>query len=307
MRNAFAKEISLLAAADPRVVLLSGDIGNQLFEPYKAAHPGRFYNCGVAEANMMSTAAGLALTGLRPVAYTIAPFLTTRCYEQIRVDVCYHRVGVTIVGVGAGLSYASLGSTHHSLEDIAIMRALPHMQVLCPADAHEVRSALRYALGQPDPVYIRMGKKGEPVIHAETPQDVQPIRLQTGTDACLICTGTLLPEALEAARLVAEQGMSLEVYSSPQVKPLDLAWWEQLSQRFPLLVTAEEHGLIGGLGSAVAEMICDHGWSCRLLRLGAPDEFMHEAGETAHTRSLFGLDASAMAGKILARRIQVAR
>lgn len=201
MRNAFAAEVTALAAADERVVLLSGDIGNRLFDRFKEQHPERFFNCGVAEANMMSVAAGLALSGLRPVTYTITPFTTTRCLEQIRVDVGYHHAPVTIVGVGGGLSYASLGATHHSCEDIAFLRAIPGMTVLCPGDAMEVRWAMRAALGQDGPVYIRLGKKGEPVIHEAVPSiaigEALPVR--AGDDVCLIVTGNLLPVALEAA------------------------------------------------------------------------------------------------------------
>src|SRR6185437_5126918 len=134
MRNAFADELTKLGRADPRVVMLSGDIGNRLFDKFKAACPDRFYNCGVAEANMMGVAAGMAMSGLKPVAYTITPFVTTRCLEQIRVDVCYHNVPVTVVSVGAGMAYASLGPTHHACEDIALLRALPNMKIVCPAD-----------------------------------------------------------------------------------------------------------------------------------------------------------------------------
>src|SRR5262245_50146263 len=167
MRNAFADELTKLGRADDRVVMLSGDIGNRLFDKFKDACPDRFYNCGVAEANMMGVAAGMALSGLRPVAYTITPFITTRCLEQIRVDVCYHNVPVTIVAVGAGMAYASLGPTHHACEDISLLRSLPNMKVVCPADAHEVRAAMRAAMHQDGPVYIRLGKKGEPNVHAQ--------------------------------------------------------------------------------------------------------------------------------------------
>lgn len=169
MRNAFAQELTALAAQNPQIVLLSGDIGNRLFDPFKAQCPNRFFNCGVAEANMASIAAGLAMCGLRPITYTIAPFNTTRCLEQIRDDICYHHVPVIIVGTGAGLSYASLGCTHHSCEDIAFLRSLPNMTVLCPADSMELRSLLRLAIQHPGPVYMRIGKTGEPIIHQEPP------------------------------------------------------------------------------------------------------------------------------------------
>ena len=142
MRNAFADEVTRLATEDERVVLLSGDIGNRLFDKYKALAPDRFFNCGVAEQNMTGMAAGLALSGLRPITYTITPFVTTRCLEQIRVDVCYHNVPVVICGVGAGLSYAGLGATHHSNEDVAFLRSLPNMSVMAPGDPAEARSLL---------------------------------------------------------------------------------------------------------------------------------------------------------------------
>ena len=158
MRNAFAQEITALAAEDKRIVLLSGDIGNRLFDPYKKQFPDRFYNCGVAEANMTSVAAGMALSGLRPVTYTIAAFNTVRCLEQIRVDVCYQGLPVVIVGVGGGLSYAALNATHHALEDVAFLRILPNMTVICPGDAWEVRAAVRAAIKHNGPVYVRLGK-----------------------------------------------------------------------------------------------------------------------------------------------------
>lgn len=165
MRNAFAEEMTKLAQQDARVVLLSGDIGNKLFDKFKQVDETRFYNCGVAEANMMGVAAGMALSGLRPVVYTITPFTTTRCFEQIRVDACYHKAPVIIVGTGSGLSYAELGPTHHSLEDMAILRTLPGMRVIAPCDTSELRCALHAALKEDGPVYIRIGKKGEPAIH----------------------------------------------------------------------------------------------------------------------------------------------
>src|SRR3954466_2919798 len=170
MRNEFAAEITRLAAEDERVVLLSGDIGNRLFDDFKAKCPGRFLNCGVAEANMMGVAAGMAMSGLRPVCYTITPFLTYRCMEQIRIDVCYHHVPVVIVGTGAGLSYASLGATHHSCEEMGMLRLIPGLAVVAPADQVEVRAALKAALEYPGPVYMRIGKKGEPVVHQAIPE-----------------------------------------------------------------------------------------------------------------------------------------
>ena len=187
MRDAFAQEITALGV-DPRVVLLSGDIGNRMFDKYKSQFPDRFYNCGVAEANMVGMAAGLAMSGLRPVAYTINYLITARCYEQIRVDLCYHNAPVILVGVGAGLCYASLGATHHSCEDIAMLRVLPNMTVICPGDAWEVRGALRAALKHDGPVFIRIGKKGEPAIHTQVPDFKigESLVIRPGKDVCLL-------------------------------------------------------------------------------------------------------------------------
>lgn len=304
MRNAFAAEITELGVADPRVVLLSGDIGNRLFDSFRDRCPGRFYNCGVAEANMIGMAAGMALSGLRPVAYTITPFITTRCLEQIRVDICYHHVPVTIVGTGAGLSYASLGPTHHSCEDIALLRALPNMAVVCPADAVEVRLALRAACQRPSGVYIRLGKKGEAVIHKNTPEFAigRAITVREGREVCLLSTGNMLPEALAAADKLERAGIAARVASFHTVKPLDVDYLADAFKGNALVATIEEHSLIGGFGSAVAEWASDQPRQrATLCRFGTRDEFLHESGEQEHAREYFGLTAEHIAHTIEAR------
>ena len=168
MRNKFSKKLLECAKLDDRIILLSGDIGNKLFDEFKAQHKDRFINCGVAEQNMTGVAAGLAMQGFLPITYTIAPFCTTRCLEQIRVDVAYHNLPVTIVSVGSGLSYAGLGPTHHSCEDIAFLRAIPNMRIFCPATPLELENILKYTFDNPAPTYIRMGKKGETEFHNES-------------------------------------------------------------------------------------------------------------------------------------------
>ena len=304
MRNAFADEITRLGAADPRVVLLSGDIGNKLFDKFKEQAPGRFFNCGVAEANMMGVAAGMALSGLRPVVYTITPFTTTRCFEQIRVDVCYHKAPVIIVGTGSGLSYADLGPTHHSCEDLAILRTLPEMTVLAPADSLELRTGLRAALKHHGPVYMRIGKKGEPQIHAREPefQLGRALTIQDGTDVCLLATGVMLATAVQAAKLLAEQRISARVESFPTVKPLDTARLAELFGRYGVVAVIEEHGRIGGLGGAIAEWLATQDAPrARLLCFGTADEFMHEVGTTEYARKRFGLTADNIARQVVGR------
>ena len=159
MRNAFAKQIEILAENDPRVVLLMGDIGNRMFNQFQAKFPNRFFNAGIAEANMITMAAGMAAEGLRPYCYTIAPFVTSRAYEQIKLDLGYHHLPVVLIGTGAGLSYASLGATHHSLEDVGIMRTVPGIQILSPGDSLELEALLDMSLSFSNPSYIRIGKK----------------------------------------------------------------------------------------------------------------------------------------------------
>lgn len=301
MRNAFAKKITELAGKDQRVVLLSGDIGNRLFDDFKAKYPTRFYNCGVAEANMMGVAAGLAMSGMRPVCYTITPFLTYRCMEQIRVDVCYHHVPVIIVGTGSGLSYASLGGTHHSLEEMGMLRLLPGLAVVAPADEMEVRGSLEAALKSEGPTYIRIGKKGEPVVHKAPPDFTigKGIVLREGTEVCLLSTGTVLTVALGAADLLEKQGHSTRVVSFHTVKPLDTALLAESFKNYRVVATIEEHSVLGGLGGSVAEWVTDQASnSARLIKFGTRDEFLHLTCEQEEAREHFGLTPEAIAAGI---------
>lgn len=303
MRNAFADEITRIASTNEQLILLSGDIGNRLFDDFKNAFPNRFLNCGVAEANMTGVAAGLSMNGLRPITYTITPFATTRCLEQIRDDICYHNLPAIIVGIGSGLGYAELGATHQSLEDIANLRALPNMTVLCPADPQETRLALQAALEVDGPVYLRLGKKGEQPVHKEgTGYRIgQAMPLREGDDCALLSTGTIAPLALEVADLLADQKIATNVIHFPSVKPLDNETLLHCVRKFRLIATVEEHSRIGGFGSAVAERLSDFGASTTtLLRYGTQDEFLHEAGGTAYARERHGLSAKQICDDISA-------
>lgn len=304
MRNAFADELTQLGNLQPEIVLLSGDIGNRLFDRYKQAAPDRFFNCGVAEANMISVAAGLALSGLRPIAYTITPFVTYRCFEQIRVDLCYHNLPVVLVGVGAGLAYASLGSTHEACEDVACLRSLPNMSILCPGDAYEVRAALRLALEQAGPVYIRLGKKNEPTVHEQIPSLAlgKGLIVEEGDQICLFATGVMLPFCQQACRLLGQHGIGVRLVSLPCIKPLDQNLLQQAFTSFAAVVTVEEHSLIGGLGSAVAEWWVDkqdQSHKAGLIRIGTQDRFIHKAGSQSYKRSQFGLTPDQIAEVII--------
>jgi transketolase len=250
---------------------------------------------------MLTVAAGMAMSGLRPFVYTIAPFVTVRCLEQIRVDVCYHRTPVVIVGVGGGLAYASLGATHHSCEDIAMLRVLPRMQVVCPGDAWETRAAVKAALEQSDPVYIRLGKKGEPLVHGSEPdfQLGRGITVRQGTELVLLSTGNMLPVAVEVADSLRSQQVDAGVVSLHTVKPIDKELLRECFATTKLVVTLEEHSIIGGLGGAVAEWWADEAeTNAKLLRIGTEDRFPSSAGDQAFVREQFGLDVKSIVAKI---------
>ncbi len=301
MRNAFADEILKIARTKPELVLVTADIGNRLFDSFKAEFPDRFLNCGVAEANMTGVAAGMASQGLKALTYTITPFATTRCLEQIRVDLCYHNLPVIVCGVGSGYSYGALGATHHACEDISLLRSLPNMAVVCPGDPLEVRALLRAAVEWPTPLYLRLGKKGEPEVHDGVPALTigRAMVLKPGSECCILSTGSTLPLAIEAAGRIG----NCEVVSFHTVKPLDEDYLTHALQRFPLVVTLEEHSLIGGLGSAVAEWMVDRGpCATRLLRVGSPDRFIKKCGETEYIHEQIGLTAQS-----IVERVQEAR
>ncbi len=288
MRNTFARVMTQLAQERDDVCLLSGDIGNRMFDTFKQFAPSRFINCGIAEANMMSMAAGMALTGLRPVVYTITPFTTTRCLEQIRTGVAYHDAPVIIVGTGSGLSYAELGATHHSLEDLAILRTIPNLQVCSPADSLELEAQLRQAINERKPTYIRIGKKGEPNLFTEDHSlgIGRANLLKQGNKYLLLGIGPILSDALEARKVLKSEGIDLAIASMGGVKPLDhqfLSWC--LSQGFTHWISLEEHHQTGGLGSAILEWLSDNNnHSIQLKRMGIEDHFLHKLGDQSYVR-----------------------
>ncbi|MBU1342251.1 MAG: transketolase [Proteobacteria bacterium] len=302
MRNAFAQEMKDQAGMNDKIVLLSGDIGNKLFDSYKENYADRFFNCGVAEANMTSMAAGMALNGLQPVTYTITPFNTSRCYEQIKIDICYHNLPVIVVGVGAGLSYAGLGATHHSFEDIAIMRVLPNMHIMCPCDAVEVKLCLRAALALKKPVYIRLGKKNEPIIHKGEPDLIlgKGLIIKEGKTVCLLGCGNILPNVYAAGRTLENLGISTRIVSMHTVKPLDSVLLKEVFSTFEIVCTIEEHSLIGGFGSAVAEWVIDNAVPVKkFYRFGIKDSFTHKSGNQENARKMNQLTPEDIVARIM--------
>ncbi len=303
MRDAFAKEMTNLASKMNNLVLLSGDIGNRMFDEFKKTAPNQFVNCGIAEANMMSMASGLALSGMRPVVYTITPFTTTRCLEQIKVGAAYHEAPVVIIGTGSGLSYSELGPTHHSLEDMAILRSIPGLRVLAPADKNELIAQLREAVKFNGPTYIRIGKKGEPNLHTNLNNlgICQGNLLREGDQYLLLGVGPILSEAIEASKILEEQGISLGVASLGGIKPIDDNFLKSmLKKKFKAWISLEEHGIIGGLGTALLEWMSEISLDkrIRIKRIGVPDKFIHELGNQIYTRKKLGLDSTGIINTI---------
>ena len=298
MRNAFAQEITKIAGQNEHLVLLAGDIGNRLFDEFKEKNPSRFYNCGIAEALMTGVASGLANNSFLPVTYTITPFNTLRCLEQVKLDVCYPNLPVTIVGTGSGLSYASLGATHHSLDDIAAMRMLPNMQILAPGDIYEVIACLRAAIDSKKPTYIRLGKKGEPVVHRKefTCEIGKVIPVHKGQKNLVISVGNMLSECNQAVKkFEAKYNFLPELVSIGSVHPLDEEYLKNSFEKFEKIIVAEEHGFAGGAGAAVLEWAYTNNQSVEKLKLiNTPKEFIIGAGNQTNARKKLHLDADSI-------------
>jgi transketolase len=291
MRTAFIQTLCEQAKVDERIWLLTGDLGFSVLETFAEQFPDRFVNVGVAEQNLTGIAAGLAHCGKIVFTYSIANFPTLRCLEQIRNDICYHNANVKIVAVGGGFVYGALGYTHHGIEDISILRSLPGMSVIAPGDPVETRLATRALVTQPGPCYLRLGKANEPVIHQTAPefQIGRAIWVRTGRHATLISTGGMLVETVEAAeKLAAVDGIETTVLSMPTVKPLDSQAVVETAKDTGVIVTAEEHSVTGGLGSAVAEVLAESGLTVRFKRFGVPDRLNHVVGSQAYLRRSIG-------------------
>ncbi len=290
MRTAFIQTLCELAEQDPRIWLLSGDLGYSVLEVFAARFPDRYVNVGVAEQNLMGMASGLALCGKVVFTYSIANFPVMRCLEQIRNDVCYHNLNVKIVAVGGGLTYGSAGYTHHGVEDFAVLRVLPNMTVLAPADPVEARLATRAIAGSPGPCYLRLGKAGEPVVHAADPvfRIGQAIPVREGGDLTLISTGGTLKLALEASAHLGAAGRAAAVISMPSISPLDEAAVIAAAHRTGRIITVEEHGL-GGLGSAVAEVLAQSGQPVRFVPIRLQREPLGLAGSQAEIAAALGV------------------
>ena len=305
MRTAFLQTLYELAKADPRIVFVTGDLGFSVVERFMAELPDQFVNAGVAEQNMTSLAAGMALAGKIVFTYSIANFPTLRCLEQVRNDVCYHEANVKIVAVGGGFAYGALGASHHATEELGVMRLMPGMVVVAPADPVEARAATRAIVEHPGPCYIRLGKAGEPDVHpgAIDFRLGRAIRVRDGADLTLISTGGMLGTAVAVAARLAERGVEARVLSMHTLKPLDEEAVRAAARETGAVVTLEQHSILGGLGGAVAEVLAelpadDPGRRARLRRVGVPSAFSAQVGSQAWLERRHGLDVDGVLAQV---------
>lgn len=307
MRNAAINAVKELAKKDRNIVLISGDLGFGVLDMFRNEMPEQYFNAGICEQNMSSMAAGMALEGKKVYTYSIGNFPTLRCIEQIRNDICYHNANVTVMAVGGGFAYGSLGMSHHATEDIAIMRSLPNMRVFTPADAREAKMIVYKAAELEAPCYIRLNKGGEPDIHQsnsklEDYKIGQAIQLRKGQDICLMsagAAGAITIETIKAAQVLEHQGVEAAVYSFPSIKPIDNEVIKESMEKYKYIFTIEEHNVIGGFGSAVAEIMAEAGGKGQLVRIGLPDVYSSMVGSQSYLRYVYHMDSQGIIEKVL--------
>ncbi len=282
MRLAFVKKLTELARKDKNVWLITGDLGFSVFEDFAKEFPDQYLNVGVSEQNLVGVAAGLAMMGKRPFVYSITTFASMRPYEQIRNDICYQNLPVAIIGGGSSFSYSTFGCTHVPMEDMAIMRVLPNMAVLSPGDPVEVGVLLEQAYKRKGPSYMRIAKRGEPVVHANSEQISlgKLSGMKAGTDVAIIVTGRQLPNAMTAADKLVKEGISTAVYSAHTIKPFDENTLLQIAKNTSKIVVCEEHSVIGGLYGVICEILVKNQISIPVHALGITDEFPKGVGST---------------------------
>ena len=306
MRDAFVKQLTQLAEVDPSIMLITGDLGFGVLTEYAKKFPDQYLNAGVAEQNMAGLAAGMALEGRRVFTYSIANFPTLRCIEQIRNDICYHNLPVTVVSVGGGFAYGPLGFSHHATEDVALMGALPGMRVLAPNDPIEAMAATQIAGGTTGPTYLRLGRNGEKRFY-ETAPDISggnliAVTKEVSPDIAIIAGCGALDIANETHKLLVAQGVSAGIWSSPWIEPFDVKTTAEIARTADLIVTIEEHSILGGVGTRVSHVCAelDH-CKARVLVVGIPRKPVHEIGDQQYMRNSVGLNANDIVRRINSR------
>lgn len=294
MRTAFINQLIVEARTNPKIYLIVGDLGYSVVEPFAAEFPDRFLNAGIAEQNMTGIAAGLAIEGYSVFTYSIGNFPTLRCMEQIRYDVCYHNLDVKIVAVGGGYAYGPLGVSHHTTEELGMLRTIPNIMVCAPGDPVEAQKITSYFCKTHTPGYLRLGKAGEPVIHKSGIEiaDNSIIPVIEGNGTVVLTTGGMLHEAREH---IEKNALNWGLYSVPFVKPMDEKGLLYLAGKYNNFITMEEHQMSAGFGSAVLE--CFNNLVCNndllqfpsVKRIAIPDKFVGIAGSQKHLRNISNL------------------
>ncbi len=301
MRDVFIDVLSKSAATNPDIFLITGDLGFSVLDNFAEQFPQQFLNAGVAEQNMTALAAGIAHEGRNVFTYSIANFPTLRCLEQLRNDICYRNANVTVVSIGGGFSYGSLGPSHHATEDIAIMRALPEMLVLVPSDKRETAEATRLAISHEGPTYLRLDKTAlDDATSGNSHVKGGKANLVADGDAATIFTaGGILRDVLEARSLLESQGYTLRIYTTPVISELDNNALVRACNETGGIITVEEHSLTGGLGGAIAERCMDLGLHPQcFLRIGLPAHFIIDVGTQDYMKKATSLDAASIASSV---------
>ena len=302
MRQTCLNMIFELAKDDERILFIGSDLGVGTLDQFREEMPNRFFMEGVSEANLIGVAAGLALEGKIPYVNTISTFITRRCFEQVVLDLCLHNTKVRLIGNGGGLVYAPLGPTHEAIEDIAILRAIPNMTILAPADADEMRRLMPLTVDYPGPIYVRLAKGYDPIVTTETKsfEIGKGVMYRDGKDALILTTGITLNIAMKAAEILIKQGIDSSIIHCHTVKPIDSTTILNMVSNIPIIVTVEEHSLIGGLGSAVAELIAESNFnpSKKFKRIGIPDTFPDQYGSQSSLMEKYSITAEGIVNVI---------
>ncbi|OGI16905.1 MAG: 1-deoxy-D-xylulose-5-phosphate synthase [Candidatus Melainabacteria bacterium RIFOXYA12_FULL_32_12] len=301
MRDAFTRNLKELFHKDENMFFITSDTGYKVLDEFQETFPDRYLNIGISEANMIGVAAGLALSGKKVFTYAIAPFITLRCFEQIRVNLCFQNLPVFLVGIGGGLTYGAGGATHHTIEDIAVLNSLPNMTIICPGDPVEVELAMQKMSEVQGPVYLRLGKSGEKVIHQQSPKFEigKGIKVLQGNDVAIITTGNMLETGYTVCEMLTHQGLNPGLISMHTVKPIDKNLIEETAKQYKLIVTIEEHNVIGGLGSSVSDVITERDLNVRFKKFGIPDRYVDVVGSQEFLRAQFGLKPEQISADIL--------
>jgi len=301
MRDTFVKTLLEIAKKDKNVYIITGDLGFGVLKPFWDELPDQIINAGIAEQNMTSIAAGLAMQGKIVYTYSIGNFPTLRCIEQIRNDCAYHNANVKIVCVGGGFVYGSLGMSHHATEDISMMRALPDVTVMAPGDLVEAACATKAIYGSPGTCYQRFGRGGEKQIH-ESINDFKigkAIKIRDGKSVAVFSTGAIFDEVDEACKALEKEGIVPTVYTFPTVKPIDREVILECALKHNTIVTVEEHNLSGGFGSAVAEVLAEEGGlKAKLIRIALDDKYSSIVGSQKYLRKQYSIDAETVMKKV---------